>query len=473
MKRLQIVVILQFVLCYTVSSQEFWENDIVDYHNWVNSLVIADGQNDGVQRIYGATDAGSIYEWTYNAESSGWTKKHCKSIYENLNNFGRMFYGFVAGDGHNDGKIRLYAVCMSGLAYEFSYINETETWDVVKLDNGSLNKPQGILVGDTRNDNINRIVSNGVFQSTLYKVNEYTWDKSNSNYELNYIVNQKRELFQGAMGDARNDGSNAIYLPDVSANVLREYKWNGESYEEKSISVSMTPHRLVIGDARNDGLYRIYVSDGFGDVGGNGYIKEVSYENESWINNTIHSTYFAHRGRHVLALGKVRENDGLNRLYSVAREGYLVEHSYKNSKWETDEIDGATGATATIAIGQARNDAVNRIYIAGDGGKIIEYSHKNGTGNSSVQREKTDIRNYPNPCNKNFSLEYHLQKEAIVKLTIYNTIGDVVVEKEFANQCIGKNTTPIDCSELTTGTYFYKLMVGNKSIGINKILIVK
>ncbi len=116
---------------------------------------------------------------------------------------------------------------MNRFSYEFFYNNESEVWEVNKLDNGDFYKPQGVVIGDSRNDGLNRIITCGVTLNgtTSMKVQEYTWSNDENIYALNFVIDEYRNLFQGALGKARNDGLNNLYLPDVTSNAIKEYQW--------------------------------------------------------------------------------------------------------------------------------------------------------------------------------------------------------------------------------------------------------
>ena len=372
-----------------IKAQDQWEMKQISSQYRINNIIIADGRNDGIQRIYGASFDGGVYEWSYDQETSNWLETECLFITEDANGIGLAFYGLQAGNGQNDNKTRLYGANGNGYIYEFYYNNGSKAWDIMKLDDGGNYQPQGVLVGDTRNDGVNHVLSCATRIGELPRVQEYTWI-DNNNYVLASMVNQYRELFQGAMGDARNDGTNYIYHPDATNNYLREYKWTGNSYVENNIALPVSAQRITIGDIHNDGVNRLYVSDGFYGAG-TSYIREFTFDGNSWVEDVLHSSICPANTRHELFIGDAR-NDKTNRLYSIARDGDLVEHSYTNSEWETEAIDAVSGATATIVIGDARNDSTNRIYVAGKS-KLLEYTYK------STTEKSVNVRNSPNPSN--------------------------------------------------------------------------
>ncbi len=60
-----------------------------------------------------------------------------------------------------------------------------------------------------------------------------------------------------------------------------------------------------------------------------------------------------------------------------------------------------------------------------------------------------------------------------MELTIYNIIGEKVMDvvKKSFNE--GVNTVEIDCSQLASGIYLYKLNVEGKYLATKKMLLLK
>lgn len=85
-------------------------------------------------------------------------------------------------------------------------------------------------------------------------------------------------------------------------------------------------------------------------------------------------------------------------------------------------------------------------------------------------------QNYPNPFNPTTTISFSIPEEGIVKLKIYNILGELVstLKNEFmqkGNYRIIYNAKTSG-SELATGIYFYSLEFGNKFL-VNKMLFLK
>ena len=85
-------------------------------------------------------------------------------------------------------------------------------------------------------------------------------------------------------------------------------------------------------------------------------------------------------------------------------------------------------------------------------------------------------QNYPNPFNPTTTISFSIPEDGIVKLKIYNILGELV--STLKNEFMQKGTHRIIYNaksrnlELATGVYFYSLEVGNKFI-VKKMLFLK
>ncbi len=85
----------------------------------------------------------------------------------------------------------------------------------------------------------------------------------------------------------------------------------------------------------------------------------------------------------------------------------------------------------------------------------------------------TFTQNYPNPFNPVTTIEYSLAENSKVSLKIYNVLGH-----EVATLVDGEKKSGIlyrisfDASQLSTGTYFYRLEAG-KNVQVKKLMLIK
>ncbi|HMS65740.1 MAG TPA: T9SS type A sorting domain-containing protein [Ignavibacteria bacterium] len=86
--------------------------------------------------------------------------------------------------------------------------------------------------------------------------------------------------------------------------------------------------------------------------------------------------------------------------------------------------------------------------------------------------DKFSINNYPNPFNPSTKIYYSLPKDGMVKINIYNNLGQKV--KEIVNEfkITGRYNIEFDGSNLPSGIYYYKIET-NGFIQTKKMLLIK
>jgi myo-inositol-hexaphosphate 3-phosphohydrolase len=87
------------------------------------------------------------------------------------------------------------------------------------------------------------------------------------------------------------------------------------------------------------------------------------------------------------------------------------------------------------------------------------------------------FQNYPNPFNPNTSIQYTVNSHQFVSLKIYDVLGNEIITLVNEDKPGGDYEVEFDATELTSGVYFYKLMVGSPEglafIKTNKMLLLR
>ncbi len=81
-------------------------------------------------------------------------------------------------------------------------------------------------------------------------------------------------------------------------------------------------------------------------------------------------------------------------------------------------------------------------------------------------------QNYPNPFNPTTTIRYALPHRSHVTLTVFNTLGQKVVELVNGDVDAGTSEVRFDGSRLASGVYFYHLQTGT-FVKSRTLLIVK
>ena len=93
-------------------------------------------------------------------------------------------------------------------------------------------------------------------------------------------------------------------------------------------------------------------------------------------------------------------------------------------------------------------------------------------GNVTAPVEFNLAQNYPNPFNPNTTIEYTIAKSGIVKIAIFNTLGQRVKTLVDTHQLSGKHTLTLNGKDLSSGIYFYSIKTGDFS-QTKKMILMK
>jgi len=91
---------------------------------------------------------------------------------------------------------------------------------------------------------------------------------------------------------------------------------------------------------------------------------------------------------------------------------------------------------------------------------------------ATVVREYALQQNYPNPFNPTTTIAFSLKEDGLVKLRLFNMLGQQVVELVNGQLKAGPHTAILDARNLSTGTYLYILEV-NGFRGQKRLQIIK
>ncbi|KAF0152379.1 MAG: hypothetical protein FD143_1017, partial [Ignavibacteria bacterium] len=81
-------------------------------------------------------------------------------------------------------------------------------------------------------------------------------------------------------------------------------------------------------------------------------------------------------------------------------------------------------------------------------------------------------QNYPNPFNPTTKIKFALPQNGRTKLTIYNTLGESVVELINKELEAGYHEVEWNATSFSSGVYFYEI-INNSTKAYKKMILVK
>ncbi len=168
--------------------------------------------------------------------------------------------------------------------------------------------------------------------------------------------------------------------------------------------------------------------------------------------------------------GNLNQNGG----FHLSRDGQIFETNNSGLPQETRPsalaVNGSTMRGGTTEVNFYMGSFENAI----DGAKVYKLTYIVGVEqiSSEVPSGYSLSQNYPNPFNPSTKIKFDILESCIVKLTVFNTLGQEVALLLNENLTYGSYEYEFDAQGLTSGVYFYKLQTENFS-ETKKMLLVK
>jgi len=402
-------------------------------------ILIGQGRNDGINRIYLTTKAGKVQEWTWNG-TNGWVMLNLPTPSSLVTN--KLIY-ITLGNARNDGVKRLYFAQFNAgtKVYESVFVNNA--WQTTEI--GTETSHVGSLIIDNLDgDNINKLYVSGI--SGVW---EYKWNPATSSFSRTFLAKSDPYGSEGpcGIGDVRANGSRNMYL--CGPNLFELTKNTGVIDFSPIIATANYTEMASVGDGRNDSKSRVYTANATGRF-------EYSYVNNNWQRTDLSATG---QGRTAIKLAAIH-SDGLNRIYMSQPAGNLTEYTWNASSQSYTSrqvVDATSGATSLIASGNARNDNTIRMYVPGYGvNKLYEITATSPlTSNSKIEDRTKLILNLSSTIIQE-SIEFRLFSKALVSITD-------VTGKTWYKCSLSPDTHKIPILNYTNGIYFLRIQSSEKS----------
>jgi subtilisin family serine protease len=167
---------------------------------------------------------------------------------------------------------------------------------------------------------------------------------------------------------------------------------------------------------------------------------------------------------------------------SVETRYYILRRVNQDQFLQIDSLapNSVTYTDASVMIG---NSYTYRVFcgvnsIFSDSAEVVVTPLVSAESPALLPDQFSLSQNYPNPFNPSTVIRYALPSESFVKLSVFNSIGEVVAELQNSMKSAGYHEVSFDASSLSSGIYFYSIEVAssNQNEGfkqVRKMLLVK
>ena len=171
----------------------------------------------------------------------------------------------------------------------------------------------------------------------------------------------------------------------------------------------------------------------------------------------------------VLHNGKPLSN---NTIYIHDQFNLYKDTTDENGNYIFPEMIEKYDYTLFFKIGADRYDTT---FVL-DGNKVIDFNIDVETININSPKDIPTTyslsQNYPNPFNPSTKIEYSLPEASMVRLSIYNSLGQEVATLVNSNLSAGKYSVDFNAANLSSGIYFYRLQ-SEKFNAVKKMMLLK
>ncbi len=164
--------------------------------------------------------------------------------------------------------------------------------------------------------------------------------------------------------------------------------------------------------------------------------------------------------------------------FEIERQNQVssIKNQDKNQIWETiGFVEGHGNSSSPKEYSFTDYDKFNRVVKYRlkqiDTGGQYEYSDILEVEVSGIMKYKL-AQNHPNPFNPTTQIAFTIPQAGIVKLNIYNVLGEIVTELVNENLEVGIHKYQFSANNLSSGIYFYSISI-NGFTEVKKMNLIK
>jgi hypothetical protein len=150
----------------------------------------------------------------------------------------------------------------------------------------------------------------------------------------------------------------------------------------------------------------------------------------------------------------VNKNSDFNKYANI--DLFYLYYLHLNDKVKANEVISELKTkypddiNVNIAAGlMGQNDLINS--------KLIKPTLSGTNNNENINNDL--LQNYPNPFNPSTQITYNIPKDGNVKLSIYDILGREISTLVNENKTVGRYSAQFNSDRLSSGTYFYRLVI--------------
>ena len=102
----------------------------------------------------------------------------------------------------------------------------------------------------------------------------------------------------------------------------------------------------------------------------------------------------------------------------------------------------------------------------------IEITWRNVTSVEDESEDNFSVASFPNPFSGSTAIEYTLDKSAVVRINIYDNLGNIITTLKDEYTDIGSHSDVFNADKLPSGMYYYTIQI-DKQIGKGKLLLIR
>ena len=390
--------------------------------------------------------------------------------------------------------------------HAFTYGGMTDT---LAYDTAVSRNPTGIakrITGIKADHNGDIIVMVGQSVSLMFRLDHKTGEVMNR-------TNLESEAFTGSPASPGVDGAGNIYVAPVSANAPisifnSEFRWIGNVSDNspgigRALEVTEDGNTVYWSSFTGRTTYKYQRKDEFSQYDSIGVVHEGLIAQGSARHPTTGHIWLGHSkatGIDLDPTGMFGPGSELTlfEINPMAEDGMdmIVDSLEFNSPFEycasglNRNVRGIAfspdGAYAYVGI----FDAIQGLNSEGDCSFLLGIAPPNEVRGfvfkkfmrgmvTSIDRDPTEIpdgftlsQNYPNPFNPQTNITFEIKDAGLATLKVYDVLGREVATLVDEHLVAGKYTATFTASDLSSGTYIYRLdVLGNRLSG--KMMLVK